>query len=86
MSPSPSPTLNAAGERVRKRGAASSAPAATKHSMSKPVPTQSSESARRGWGGLKKPVGTGPVTVVTGLTGPARFRIRAVRNRVKFKF
>jgi len=36
--------------------------------------------------GLKKPLGTGPVTTVTGLTGPARFRIRAVLNRGKFKF
>ena len=27
-----------------------------------------------------------PVTAVTGLTGPARFRFRAVRNRPKFKF
>ena len=38
------------------------------------------------WAGLKKPLGTGPVIAVTGLTGPARFRIRAVRNRAKFKF
>ena len=36
--------------------------------------------------GLKKPLGTGSVTAVTGLIGPARFRIRAVRNRAKFKF
>ena len=36
--------------------------------------------------GLKKPAGTGPVTAVTGLTGPDRFRYRAVRNRPKFKF
>ena len=35
--------------------------------------------------GLKKPAGTGPVTAVTGLTGPDRFRYRAVRNRPKFK-
>ena len=38
--------------------------------------------------GFTKPLGTGPVTAVTGLTGPARFRFRfrAVRNRPKFKF
>ena len=36
--------------------------------------------------GLKKPAGTGPVTAVTGLTGPDRFRYGAVRNRPKFKF
>ena len=40
------------------------------------------------WAGFTKPLGTGPVTAVTGLTGPARFRFRfrAVRNRPKFKF
>ena len=42
--------------------------------------------AAGGGPGLKKPLGTGPVTAVTGLAGPARFRIRAVRNRAKFKF
>ena len=36
--------------------------------------------------GLKKPAGTGPVTAVTGLTGPDRFRFRPVSNRPKFKF
>ena len=36
--------------------------------------------------GLKKPAGTGPVTAVTGLTGPDRFRYRPVRNWPKFKF
>ena len=36
--------------------------------------------------GLKKPAGTGPVTAVTGLTGPDRFRFRTVGNRPKFKF
>ena len=36
--------------------------------------------------GFTKPVGTGPVTAVTGLTGPDRFRFRPVRNRLKFKF
>ena len=36
--------------------------------------------------GLKKPAGTGPVTAVTGLTGPDRFRFRPVPNRPKFKF
>ena len=41
-----------------------------------------------GWrleAGLKKLAGTGPVTAVTGLTGPDWFRYRAVRNRTKFK-
>ena len=38
------------------------------------------------WPGLKKPAGTGPVTAVTGLTGPDRFRFRPVSNRPKFKF
>ena len=36
--------------------------------------------------GLKKPLGTGPVTAVTSLTGPARFRFRAVQTGAKFKF
>ena len=36
--------------------------------------------------GLKKPLGTGPVTAVTGVTGPARFRFRAVQTGAKFKF
>ena len=35
--------------------------------------------------GLKNPAGTGPITAVTGLTGPDRFRHQAVRNRPKFK-
>ena len=33
--------------------------------------------------GFTKPVGTGPV--VTGQSGPARFRFRPVLNRTKFK-
>ena len=36
--------------------------------------------------GLKKPLGTGPVTAVTGLTGPDRFRFRPVQTGPKFKF
>ena len=36
--------------------------------------------------GFTKPAGTGPVTAVTGLTGPDRFRFRPVLNRPKFKF
>ena len=35
---------------------------------------------------LKKPLGTGPVTAVTGLTGPDRFRFRPVQTGPKFKF
>ena len=38
------------------------------------------------YSGLKKPLGTGPVTAVTGVTGPARFRFRAVQTGAKFKF
>ena len=38
------------------------------------------------WAGFTKPAGTGPVTAVTGLTGPDRFRFRPVLNRPKFKF
>ena len=36
--------------------------------------------------GFTKPAGTGPVTAVTGLTGPDRFRFRPVLNRPKPKF
>ena len=35
--------------------------------------------------GLKKPTGTGPETVVTGQTGPDKFRFGPVSNRPKFK-
>ena len=48
VSPSPSPTLNAAGERVGKRGEGSSALAVMKHSMSKSVSICSRTSRRAG--------------------------------------
>ena len=41
---------------------------------------------RKSLAGFTKPAGTGPVTAVTGLTGPDRFRFRPVLNRPKFKF